>query len=386
MPDARGEQSHLLSFSDAGVDRYREGVRAWLTESLPREWLQEGHRLASFDEQLKIRRAWDRLKYLGGYAAIAWPKAYGGRGEGPIEEFVFFEEAARAHAPDTAGVIGYDLAGPAIIAFGTEDQKKRFLPGIVSAADLWCEGFSEPDAGSDLANAHTRAERVAGGYRIHGHKIWTSRAQYADWCYLLARTADGPPRRNLTVFLFNMRQPGVRVAPIRQISERPEFNEVFFDGAFVPDIDRLGAENDGWRLAGLSGFRQSRRVFDALRWFVLIRETLDQLKTDVAMDGPRFQQRCLELNGRTQALLWHMRRVTEMMASGGQWLAPSQILRLAWSELWQEITECGLAVGLPQSDAYWRMRYLEARAVTIHSGTAQIQRNLIADRVLELPR
>jgi alkylation response protein AidB-like acyl-CoA dehydrogenase len=380
------EAAPLRSFSAAGVAAYRTQVRAWISANLPKEW-REGATPPDFAESIRRRREWDRLRAVGGYGGITWPREYGGRGEGPIEEFIFYEEAARAHAPDTANSIGYDLSGPALMEYGTAAQQARFLPGIIEARDLWCEGFSEPNAGSDLANVATRATRVEGGWRIDGHKIWTSRAQFADWCYLLCKTADGPRHRNLSVLLVDMHQPSIRVAPIRQISEGPEFNEVFFDGAFAPEENLLGTENDGWRLAGLSGFRQRRKVFDAIRWFVLVAESLDRLKATVAKPGgARFAQRYRELLGRTQALRWHAMRVTEMMAQDGEWLKPSSILRVAWSELWQDIAECGVAAGLPEEEAYWRMTYLETRAVTIHSGTAQIQRNVIADRTLELPR
>jgi alkylation response protein AidB-like acyl-CoA dehydrogenase len=376
----------LRSFNAPGVDAYRAQVRAWIDATLPKAW-REDTAPPGFVESIRRRREWDRLRAVGGYGGITWPREYGGRGEGPIEEFIFYEEAARAHAPDTANSIGYDLSGPALMEYGTPAQQARFLPGIIEARDLWCEGFSEPNAGSDLANVATRATRVEGGWRIEGHKIWTSRAQFASWCYLLCRTADGPPRRNLSVLLVDMRQPGIRIAPIRQISEGPEFNEVFFDGAFAPAENLLGAENDGWRLAGLSGFRARRKVFDAIRWFVLVAESLDRLKATVGKPGgARFAQRYRELLGRAQALRWHAMRVTEMMAQDGEWLKPSSILRVTWSELWQDIAECGIAAGLPEEEAYWRMTYLETRAVTIHSGTAQIQRNVIADRTLELPR
>jgi alkylation response protein AidB-like acyl-CoA dehydrogenase len=375
----------MRSFSNPAIDSYREMVRSWITSNLPEECRAANLASQPHDKQMEQRIAWDRIKGASGYNAIGWPERYGGRGEGIVEEFVFFEEAAKAHAPDQASFIGPDLVGPALMEFGTEEQKQQFLPSIASATELWCEGFSEPNAGSDLANVTTRADRIEGGYRIFGHKIWTSRAQFADWCYLLARTAKGPRRKNLSIFLLNMRQSGIRILPIRQITDQPDFCEVFFDGPFVSDQQLLGTENDGWKLAGLSGFRQSRRILSALNWYCVIKEAIDQLKADSALVVGH-HQRVDELNARVSMLRWHIMRAAELFANGGNWQALSQPLKLTWSELWQDITECGVAFAQPESASYWDREYLESRSATIHGGTAQIQRNLIADRVLELPR
>jgi alkylation response protein AidB-like acyl-CoA dehydrogenase len=378
-------QAHIVSFSDPRVASYRLAARNWIASALPREWAED-HDPPSFEEDIRRRREWDRLKARDGWAGIPWPRAYGGRGEGPVEEYVFYEEATRAHAPNTANAIGLDLAGPALMEFGTDEQRARFLPRIINAEDLWCEGFSEPNAGSDLAALSTRAEKVSGGWQIEGQKIWTSRAQFADRIFLAARTCDGPRHRNISVLLVDMHQPGISVRPIEQISEGPEFNFVFFDGAFVADDCLLGEENKGWNIIGLSGFRQGRRIFDAVRWYVIIGETLDKLAACVAHQGGRQHRRLVELQSRAAALRWHMMRTTEMMAQDAGWLKPVQVLRLEWSELWQEVAECGIAIGCRQCEPYWRFRYIDTRSVTIHGGTAQIQRNVIADRVLELPR
>lgn len=374
----------IKSFADPQAKKYREAARKWIEATLPREW-QSGLR-PNFEEEIRRRREWDRLMAAGGYAGIVWSREYGGRGEGPIEEYLFYQEATRAHAPNTANAIGLDLTGPALMEFGTAAQRARFLPRIISAEHLWCEGFSEPNAGSDLAAVATRAEKVEGGWRIHGQKIWTSRAQFADWIFLAVKTSDGPRRRNLSVMLVDMHQPGILVQPINQISEGSEFNQVFFDGAFAADDQLLGVENKGWEIIGLSGFRQRRRIFDAVRWYVLIGETLDQLAQCVAATQWRYRQQLIDLQARAAALRWHMMRTTEMMAQDSDWLHSTQVLRLEWSELWQAITECGFATGCESHEDYWRFRYLDTRSVTIHGGTAQIQRNLIADRVLELPR
>ena len=376
--------STLKSFADPTVAVYREEARLWIQSNLPPQWATQSP--ATFEEDIARRWEWDRLRGAGGYAGIPWPKVFGGRGEGPIEEYLFFEEAAKAHAPNTANSIGWNLAGPAIMEYGTPYQQERFLPKIILGEELWCEGLSEPNAGSDLASIATRARKVPGGYQINGQKIWTSRAQFAHWVFLAVKTSDQPRRRNLSVLLVDMKQPQITVTPINQISEGPEFNQVFFDGAFAAEEHLLGDENGGWGIIGLSHFRQQRRVFDAVRWYVLIAETLDQLAHCVAQTGNRQRQRLVELQAQAAALRWHMMRMTEMMAQEKQWLEPVQILRVAWSELWQAITECGIHTGCLEHEDYWRFKYLDTRSVTIHGGTAQIQRNVIADRVLKLPR
>jgi alkylation response protein AidB-like acyl-CoA dehydrogenase len=373
-----------ISFDDASADKFRSEVNQWLAASIPPDWLDHQRRDISEEERMRARRNWDQTVARGGFSGIGWPESVGGKGLGPIEEYIFYEESARAHAPELLNVIGFDLAGPAIIENGTEEQRNRFLPRILAGQDLWCEGFSEPDAGSDLASVRTTATPVEGGYRVTGQKIWTSSAQWADRCYLLVRTSLlAPKRHNLSVLLFDMRQQGVEIRPIRQITDEYQFNEVFFDDVFVPDTDRLGEENEGWRLGTLSGFRQGRGIFGGLSRYVQIRLAMDQ-----------FDQCSIELGrplddsmGREVELLrFHVMRCTELLASGRSIKEPVSIMRLLWSHLWQRITVAGEELGCLVHEGFWRREYLYARAMTIAGGSAQIQRNVIAERVLNLPR
>lgn len=376
----------IRSFAEPAADEYRQTVRAWLRRAVPADWRTDEP--TTFDAAIQRRRAWDQLVGRAGWGGITWPREYGGRGEGPIEEYIFYDEAAAFGVPDTANSAALDLAGPVIYQFGTEDQKARHLGPILRGEEFWCEGLSEPDAGSDLAAASTSATRDdAGDWRINGQKVWTSRAQFADRCFLLARTGDGRRHHNLSIFLISMRQPGVEVRPIRQITSDPEFNEVFYDDARVAEADRVGELNEAWSIVGLSGFRQRRRVFDGLRWLVAIRGTLVQLRQCVDECGAGYLNATVtELGSDVETFAWHLRRVAELIAIDGAWQGPNSITRPVWPELWQRIATAGVDVGCAEHEHYWRQKFLETRAATIHGGTSQIQRNVIAERVLGLPR
>ncbi len=369
------------SFTDDNATAFRADVRAWLAEVVPDSWATADRTDPA--EELARRGQWDRLVSDGGYAGLSWPTEWGGRGLGVIEEFVFAEEAARVHAPDVLNFIGVDLAGPAIIAYGTEEQKAHYLPRILRQEDLWCEGFSEPDAGSDLAGVRTTAVSSDDGYVVNGQKTWTSVADRSDRCYLLARTAEGPRRHNLSVLLVDMHQSGIECRPIRQITDGSEFSEVFFTDVHVDRGDLLGTENDGWRLATLAGFRQERRVSDALRRYVLIRRSIDQLVSCWHELGSPVDE---TLVSEVELVRWHARRCAELRAAGRDMSRPAGVLRIVWSELWQRIAERGLALACPHHRDYWRDILLRTRSATIAGGTAQIQRNIVAGRLLGMPR
>ncbi|HEY4278673.1 MAG TPA: acyl-CoA dehydrogenase family protein [Conexibacter sp.] len=376
----------LTSFSDPGVERFRGQVREWLSDAIPQSW-RDGADTMSEHERNTERRAWDRKLWADGYAGLSWPKEHGGQGLGPLEQLVFYEEMAIAHAPDELDRIGKFLTGPAVIAHGTEAQRERFLKPILAGEELWGEGFSEPGAGSDLAALSCRAERQGEDeYVIHGQKTWTTNADLSDRIYLLARTSDTLPRgHNLTVFLMDMHQPGIDVVPIRQITGETHFSEVFFDGAIAQREDILGEEHEGWGLGKLTGFRAERHVVDALVHYREMREWADRLEechceVDRDPGGLRHFETQIEL------LRWHVMRATELMATGGDWYPPVSITKVYWSELMQRLTEAGVALDCPVHRDYWRHRYLESRASTIYGGTIQIQRNVVADRVLALPR
>src|SRR5437868_1600101 len=230
--------------------QFRDGVGAWLRANLPAEW--EGGALNSEDRAdfIAYLRDWQRKLYEGGWAGIAWPKEYGGRGATLLEQAIFQEELARANAPPLIGTIGLSLVGPTIIAMGTEAQKERYLAPILSGEEIWCQGFSEPNAGSDLASLGTKAVRDGDDFIINGQKIWTSFAQMADWCLLLVRTdTEAPKHKGLTCLLADMHSAGVSVRPLRQMSGDSGFNEVFFSNVRVAGTQVLGQINQGWTTA-----------------------------------------------------------------------------------------------------------------------------------------
>ncbi len=374
----------ITSFEDPAVDSYRERAASWLRENVPASW---AHRFEMSEwERANVRREWERTLWAGGFTGISWPVEVGGQGLGPVEEVVFFQEAGRAHAPEELNVIGKHVAGPSIVVNGTPEQRRKYLPAILRGEEIWCEGYSEPGAGSDLASVQTIAEPDGDIYRVYGHKIWTSNAHAADRCWLLARTSrDLPRHHNLSMFLLDMRQDGIEVRPIRQATGESHFNEVFFEGAVVSRADLVGEEHEGWRLATLRGQRAGRQVIaGALRRYMTIAEWLDTLAHCVQASGQQARQQALAT--RASLLSWHVARSTDLLASDDNWFPATSVLQMWWSELMQQVTGCGLDQGCPEHQSYWHNLHLESLAATIYGGTAQIQRNVVAARVLNLPR
>src|SRR5262245_60507244 len=224
---------------------FRNELRAWLEENHPGPTPQGGDQV-----QYEFEREWQRKLHSGGWAGVSWPREYGGRGATLIEQSIFGEELARAKAPRPANLLGLVMGGPVVIAHGTTEQKERYLEPILSAEEIWCQGFSEPEAGSDLASLKTRAVKDDGGWRVTGQKVWTSFAQYSKWCMLVARTdPEAPKHKGLTYFLLDMEQDEVEVRPLRQITGEAEFNELFFEGAWIPDENVVGGVGNGWNVA-----------------------------------------------------------------------------------------------------------------------------------------
>jgi alkylation response protein AidB-like acyl-CoA dehydrogenase len=365
---------------------FRHELRTWLEQNPP------GAAPAQEDAMWAFRRDWDRRMYHGGWSAVHWPVEYGGRGATLVESAIFNEELARAKAPPPANVIGITLTGPTIMVHGTDHQKERYLPSILAGEEIWCQGFSEPGAGSDLAAVTTRARQVDGGWRITGQKVWTSFAQYAKWCILLARSGNGESRhRGLTYFLLDMEQEGVTVSGLRQITGDSEFNEVFLQDVFVPDDDVLGGVGNGWAVAmtTLSNERSGlvfRKSFQA-------RTLLDRLTAAAdergLLDSDQVAAALGELFIRTEVVrLTAYRNLTSEMRSG-QPGPEGSIIKWIWSEADQAVTE--LAVDLLgaealDADAPWSYEVMRSRGDTIESGTTEIIKNIVAERVLGLPR
>jgi alkylation response protein AidB-like acyl-CoA dehydrogenase len=338
------------------------------------------------NELEQARRAWDRTLYDAGYAGISWPVEHGGHGLGPIEEAIFAEECARAHAPQGFAQIGRTLVGPTLMQSGSRDQIERFLPGILTGSEVWCQGYSEPNAGSDLAALVTTATRTGDSYTVNGRKIWTSFAQFADWCLLLARTSPESPRyRNLSLLMVSMHQSGVSLVPIRQITDDREFNETFWDGAVASVRDRIGDENDGWNVA-MSSLMIERGPESMLRRYADMRLGLDRLTACCGGHEPAAVARIARLDCDATILRWNIFRAIELRVNDKAWLPVMAICKVVTTELEQELAAFGLGMHCTVHAEYWRYRYLYSFAGTIAGGSNEIQRNIIAERVLGLPR
>ena len=369
---------------DGEVVAFAAAAEKWLAKNVPERWRE--HRGALSEHEIdEIRLEWDRQLFRGGYAGLSIPVEFGGRGLGLAEEVVFGELAARAHAPDGFGRIGKILTAPTLISRGSEEQRKRYLPPILSGDEAWCQGFSEPGAGSDLAAVSAFAKPKGDGFAVSGQKVWTSFATHADKCLFLAKTdQDAPRHRNLTMLLVDMKQPGVTVKPIRQISGSSHFAEVFFDDAYCSAEDVLGDVGDGWSVA-MTVFANERGGVEGISRYVEMRGDMDVLLNCCA--NLRNQQEAARaLETRVEVVRWQVAKALSRIEDEAAFLSSTGVMKLMWSELWQELTEMGIASMCEQHEDHWRYQYLETRATTIYAGSSEIQRNIIGDRILGLPR
>jgi alkylation response protein AidB-like acyl-CoA dehydrogenase len=374
------------SFASKEAAAFRAGAQEWLKDAL--DGVPRLDPDAPDAEEHRVRIAWDQKVFAAGFSALSWPTEYGGRGFGPIEEFIFAEEAWLHGAPEgLAGRVGRLLVGPCIMVSGTAEQKARFLPSIVSAETIWCQGFSEPDAGSDLASLRTSARPVGDNFVVSGQKIWSSFSAFADWCLLLTRTGDPKDRHhNLTMLLMPLHQKGVEVRPIRQISGGSEFSEIFLDEAVTSADCVLGEVDAGWRVA-LNTLSVERGV-----GFTAVSLGSADKEIDALENCPD----CLRnlgagstlsmLRAQLQAVRWQSIRSVELMASGGDWNRSHSVLKIAMSELAQEISRVGAEHSCAAHFQHWRNRYFGTRSASIASGTNEINRNVMAERLLGLPR
>ncbi len=386
-------------------EAFREELRRWLAAHAPGDWAKLRTRFRSREAQTAFLKDWQRRLYEAGYVGLDWPKEYGGRGVTIMEQALFYEELARARAPELPNAIGLDMAGPALMKHGTEAQKRAHLPRILSADHIFCQGFSEPNAGSDLAALQTRAVADGGEFVITGQKVWTSYAHYADWCILLARTdPQAPKHRGLTFFLVEMHAPGLTVRPLRQASGDAEFNELFLDGVRVPAGQVVGRVNGGWEVAITTlMFERGPRT---LARQLILRAGLDgaiELARRMPRDGrpaardPVMRQRLAQLYIETEALRLSNLRVLTRLLRGGPPGPEGSASKLFFSETWQRLLECVLELQGPYAtlwegseraidDGYWQFRFLRSRGDTIAAGTSEIQRNILGERVLGLPK
>ena len=387
-----------LTFSKED-EQFRAEIASWLKANLVGEFEQLKYRGGPGDEHMfsHERKVWEQKLAEGGWTCVGWPKEHGGRGASIEQQVVFFEEYARAGSPGRVGHIGEGLAGPTIIAFGSDEQKKKYLPGIVSGKELWCQGYSEPGAGSDLANVKTKArlDDSTGKWIINGQKVWTSLAHESDWCFVVARTdPDSVAHKGLGFFLVSMHQPGVTVRPIEQLTGTSEFNEVFFDDAVADDI--LGAPGDGWKVAmALLGFE---RGVSTLGQQMLFQNELDEIvriaKNNGAAKDPVLRQRIAEAHTGLRLMRYNAMR----MLSGSDYAALDKsalVYKLHWASWHRNLGVLAMDVLGPEAEMIesapynltrLQSMYLFTRSDTIYGGTNQIQRNIIAERGLGMPK
>jgi alkylation response protein AidB-like acyl-CoA dehydrogenase len=379
-------------------ERYRAEARAWIGRNLPRP--AGGNPLRGPEDEVenaRFQKDWERKLYDAGYSGIAWPKVYGGQGLTLVEHYIVQEELGRVAAPEGINSIGRELVGPIMLAIGTEEQKRHYVPRLLRLDDVWCQGFSEPNAGSDLASVQTCAVRDGEHWLISGQKVWTSYARFSNWCILLARTdREAAKHKGLTLFLMPLDAGGITIKPLKQITGRSEFNEVFLDGVRVADSLRLGAVNDGWRVAnGVLGFeRATTRLYRQARFakeLDLLIELLERSGSRRLSEDPGFRRRLAAVHVELEVLRYHNLKVVSRIANGAAIGPEASLHKLAWSETHRKLAD--LAVDILGEDFAadvgaepFRDVYLQAQAETIYAGTSEIQRNIIADRVLGLPR
>ncbi|HEX8147895.1 MAG TPA: acyl-CoA dehydrogenase [Pyrinomonadaceae bacterium] len=379
---------------------FRDEFRAWLAANVPEEWVGGGTGSEDRAEYVEYLRAWQRRLYDGGWAGISWPKEFGGRGATLMEQAIFQEELARAGAPQLVGTIGLSLVGPTIIALGTEEQKARYLPKILSGEEIWCQGFSEPNAGSDLAALGTKAARDGEDFVVNGQKIWTSFAQMADWCLLLVRTDAGAPKhKGITCLLADMHAEGVNVRPLRQMSGDSGFNEVFFSNVRIGPAQVLGEVNKGWTTAITALMNERANLGTGIQ--VVFKRQLEALiarSKTVERDGrpasedPLVRQKLAQAYLELEILRLNTNRALTSLSKSAVPGAEGSIQKLYWSEMNQRTQQAAQEILGPYGQlkefdrGAWEYAYLRTRGNTIEAGTSEIQRNIIAERVLGLPK
>jgi alkylation response protein AidB-like acyl-CoA dehydrogenase len=371
----------------------RDECRTWLRANLPWEYgAGLPPRFDDLAEEVAFGREWQAKLADGRWVGVTWPTELGGRGAGALAHYVVQEELARARAPELVGRIGINLVGPTLMAHGTPEQQARWLPGILDASILFCQLFSEPGAGSDLAAVATRATRTDGGWLLDGQKVWTSYAQFADWGLCLARTDPDAPKKQagISALVVDMRAPGVEIRPLKQITGESDFNEVFFDGTFVPDDQLVGTVNDGWRVSSSTltherGTNPRQLVIHAQHLEELLRLALER----GSFDDPRLEQRLAAAYVEVRIFQLHNWRSLSRIEAGLPLGAEGSTLKLYWSEMIQRLH--GLAMDVlgptsPLAGGEWQRSWLYYQAASIFAGTNEIQRNIIGERVLGLPR
>jgi len=373
-----------------GEKAFRDEVRSWLKANQPHE---RGSMAEGQKKFIEGRRAWQKKLFEAGYVGITWPKEYGGRGAGFMEQLIFNDEMILAHAPEPINVIGLGMGGPVVIAHGTDEQKQRYLRPLLAGDEIWCQGFSEPNAGSDLSGLQTRAEDKGDHYVVNGQKVWTTLAQVAKWCMLLTRERkESNPRDGLTYLLVDMESPGIEVRPLVQITGDAEFNEIFLKDVVVPKSQVLGEAGNGWAVAITTLLHERGTLGMALatRAQITASELAEHARKLGRSSDPLVRQRIAQYTIEARALQLNGYRAVTAMKRNGIPGPEGSILKLMWSELNQRMAETAVDIAGPAGQVGdgdgWKYQFLRSRANTIEAGTSEVLRNILAERVLGLPR
>ena len=380
-------------------EKFRSELRQWIAENLERPFTEEVRDPQhDADSLVEVRRRWQRKLHEAGYLGMGWPAEWGGRGATPVEEAILQEELYRSDAPLVPNFLGISLLGPALIHHGTEEQRRRFIPKMLSCEEIWCQGFSEPGAGSDLAALRTRAEPDGDDWRITGQKVWTTFGPWADWIFVLARTDAEDRHGGITFFLVPIDQPGVDMRGLKQITGESEFGEVFFDGALARGEHVVGRPGEGWRIAMtvLSYERGAAALAYPGEYDGQLAGLVDGLRGSGALERPDVREKLGRLVVENEVMRSNGLRTLANLAAGRAPGAESSIEKIFWSEYHQRLTDTALDLLGPQGqlvarsrrarpEVDWAYQYLWSRAGTIYSGSSEIQRNIIAKRVLRMP-
>src|SRR5215217_4276108 len=369
--------------------RLQDEIRAFLATERP-----DAARLPrALPQRMEALRAWQARCHEAGYVGRAWPPEFGGGGAPVAEQIIIDQELAAAGAPEFANVVGLDVLGPSLLRFGTDEQRRRYIPPILAAEEIWCQGFSEPDAGSDLASLRTRAEDRGDHFVVSGQKTWVSWGQFASWCGVLARTHDaGPKHRGISMLIVDMRSQGVELRPMTQITGHAEFCELFLDDVVVPKANLLGELGDGWKIAMHTLGHE--RGTAALPRQVKLRTWLDRAVRVAAertvdgeplIDDPGAQVALARALVAVEVLRHHAYRTVGEFLNGGAVGPDSSSVKLLMAEAEQRLAASAFEI-LGADDKFWTETYLYSRAASVYGGTQQIQRNIIADRILALPQ
>ncbi|MDQ6600464.1 acyl-CoA dehydrogenase family protein [Bacillus salipaludis] len=385
-------------------EAFRQELRTWLENHLPDGWLMGNRELPKErNEYSQFLRNWQKKLYEGGYAAIAWPEKYGGRNASLIEEIIYQQEMVRVKAPPLVNYVGNHMVGPTLMQIGTEEQKAAYIQKILTGEEVWCQGYSEPNAGSDLTAIQTSAVRDGDRWKINGQKVWTSFGHLADRCFLLARTSKGEKKhKGITVFLLDMKQPGVETRPIIQMDGKHDFNEVYLEDAIAYDADIVGEVDEGWKV--MIALLMHERTGIGAQVFTLEQQFQDLvvLTKELREDGqpliknPFVRNTMVDLYTRSRgSLLNYYRNLTKTLKNGHPG-AEGSMDKLLVSELTKELFAQSMSIQGHQGvlwkedsligDSYWQEGFLYSFGMTIGGGTSEVQKNTIAERILGLPK